>query len=155
MSTRRISSVAYATEDRGSEANTARATVLLRRSCRACASGIGAPTTRRLTRVSRISSSSTLILRATARTLAPRFLRVFNAVGADLDARLRRRVARENGGFDVRHERTFRRIASVATPEVAQALRAGRSHAHRAGGRGNARRAGRRADGASVRARPG
>src|SRR5262249_44731127 len=52
--TSRISSVAYATDDRGSEANTASATVLFRRSCRACASGIGAPSSRRLTRTSRI-----------------------------------------------------------------------------------------------------
>src|SRR5574341_1908627 len=52
--TRRISSVAYALDDSGSEAKTARATVLLSRSCRAWASGIGAPTSNRFSRVMRM-----------------------------------------------------------------------------------------------------
>src|SRR3990170_4798912 len=47
----RISSVEYATEDSASEEKTARATDLERRSCRACASGIGAPTSRRFSRL--------------------------------------------------------------------------------------------------------
>src|SRR6266571_6026375 len=49
-----LSSVAYATEDSGSDAKTASATAFPRRSCRAWASGIGAPTSRRLRRTSRI-----------------------------------------------------------------------------------------------------
>ena len=44
---RRISSVAYATDDIASEEKTASATVLESRSCRAWASGMGAPTIRR------------------------------------------------------------------------------------------------------------
>src|SRR5574341_2680393 len=52
--TRRISSVAYALDDSGSEAKTARATVLLSRSWRAWASGIGAPTSNRFSRVIRM-----------------------------------------------------------------------------------------------------
>src|SRR5215467_7239118 len=50
-STSRISSVAYATEDMASEEKTASATVLVRRSCRAWASDIGAPTSQRFTRL--------------------------------------------------------------------------------------------------------
>src|SRR5437667_1627827 len=46
--TSRISSVAYATDESGSDANTASATALPRRSWRAWASGIGAPTRNRL-----------------------------------------------------------------------------------------------------------
>src|SRR5712691_7413229 len=48
MSTSRISSVAYATDDNGSEAKTASATALPSRSWRAWESGIGAPTSTRL-----------------------------------------------------------------------------------------------------------
>src|SRR5262245_31837773 len=155
MSTSRISSVAYATEDRGSEANTARATVLLRRSCRACASGIGLPTTRRFTRASRMASTSTLILSVMAGTASPGFLRVFNGAGADLDARLRPQVASWSRCLDVRHERTYRKLRSVPPPWVGRPLRAGRAHALRVGGRRNARRPGHRADRAPVWARPG
>ena len=43
-STRRISSVAYATEERLSEAKTARPVTLSRRSWRACAVAMGRPT---------------------------------------------------------------------------------------------------------------
>src|SRR5262245_14290119 len=50
-STSRISSVAYATEDMASEEKTASATVLVRRSCRAWASDIGAPTSQRFSRL--------------------------------------------------------------------------------------------------------
>src|SRR5262245_4964174 len=50
-STSRISSVAYATEDRASDEKTASAIVLVRRSCRAWASDIGAPTSHRFSRV--------------------------------------------------------------------------------------------------------
>src|SRR5205807_1170870 len=49
--TRRISSVAYAVDERASEAKTASATVLERRSWRARESGIGAPTTKRFKRL--------------------------------------------------------------------------------------------------------
>jgi hypothetical protein len=48
-----ISSVAYATDESGSEANTARATALPSRSWRAWASGIGWPTTRRFAAANR------------------------------------------------------------------------------------------------------
>src|SRR5262249_21399466 len=67
--TSRISSVAYATDDKGSEANTASATVLFRRSCRACASGIGAPSSRRLTRTRRIPLHRLYALPTLARSL--------------------------------------------------------------------------------------
>src|SRR5215471_16998344 len=50
-STSKISSVAYATEDRASEEKTASAIVLVSRSCRAWASDIGAPTSHRFTRL--------------------------------------------------------------------------------------------------------
>ena len=49
--TRRISSVAYAVDERASEAKTASATFLESRSWRARESGIGAPTTKRFKRL--------------------------------------------------------------------------------------------------------
>src|SRR2546430_2407805 len=59
--TNRISSVAYATEERGSEANTASAVALPRRSCRCCAVGSGVPTKSRLSRCRR---TGPILLRA-------------------------------------------------------------------------------------------
>src|SRR5712691_6707778 len=53
--TRRISSVAYAVEESASEAKTASAVFLERRSWRARESGIGRPTTRRLKRLAPIA----------------------------------------------------------------------------------------------------
>src|SRR5437899_1486597 len=54
--TRRISSVAYATEESASEAKTASAVVLPRRSCRCCAVGSGVPTKSRFRRCRRTGS---------------------------------------------------------------------------------------------------
>src|SRR5436190_5196500 len=59
--TNRISSVAYATEESGSEANTASAVALPRRSCRCCAVGSGVPTKSRLSRCRR---TGPILLRA-------------------------------------------------------------------------------------------
>src|SRR6266849_5621385 len=154
MSTSRISSVAYATEDSGSEANTASATVLLRRSCRAWASGIGTPTRRRLTRASRISSSPTLRRSVTTGADPAIFLRIFNARTVLLDAGLRPNVPRWGWCPDVRHDGTFRMVADDPSTAMGPPVRAGRAHAGRAGGGRGARFAGPRAHRAQVRARP-
>src|SRR5688572_10131270 len=59
IKTSKISSVAYATDDSGSDANTARPTGLLSRSCRACASGIGGPTSQRFINAIRMTQHCT------------------------------------------------------------------------------------------------
>src|SRR5438128_3033218 len=92
MSTRRISSVAYATDDNGSEAKTASATALPSRSWRACASGIGGPTSRRLIRASLIRHLDSKPP-GSGRSRSSRFLRVFNARLVLLDTSLRRPVS--------------------------------------------------------------
>src|SRR5687767_4972594 len=56
MRTRRISSVAYATDESASDAKTASAIALPRRSCRDCAVGSGVPTKRRLSRCRRTAA---------------------------------------------------------------------------------------------------
>src|SRR6266516_2769898 len=58
MSTRRISSVAYATEESASEEKTARATRFESRSWRAWARGIGRPTTQRFSRLAFMAAAS-------------------------------------------------------------------------------------------------
>src|SRR3989475_12570274 len=58
MSTRRISSVAYATEESASEEKTARATRFESRSWRAWAKGIGRPTTQRFSRLAFMAAAS-------------------------------------------------------------------------------------------------
>src|SRR3989442_12148794 len=154
MSTSRISSFAYATEASGSEANSARTTDLLRRSCRAWASGIGAPTRRRFTMVSRISSSPTLRPSATSGADPARFLRIFNARPYVLDAGLRSNVAPWGWCLDVRHDRTFGRLAGGSSTAMGPPLRVGGAHAGRAGDGRDARFAGPRAHRAPLRARP-
>src|SRR5437762_8759993 len=78
MSTRRISSVAYATDDNGSEANTASATALPSRSWRAWASGMGGPTSRRLSRVIRIRLTTLPVLGCAGTPVAD-FYEIFTA----------------------------------------------------------------------------
>src|SRR5436190_399036 len=68
---------AYATDDSGSEANTASATAFPSRSWRAWASGIGGPTSNRFSGVSRIRLRTLLALRA-RRYVCFGFLRDFN-----------------------------------------------------------------------------
>src|SRR5205809_7765641 len=78
MSTRRISSVAYATDDNGSEANTASATALPSRSWRGWASGMGGPTSRRLSRVIRIRLTTLPVLGCAGTPVAD-FYEIFTA----------------------------------------------------------------------------
>src|SRR3984893_4000832 len=78
-STRRISSVAYATEDSASDENTASATVLDRRSWCACARDIGLPTTHRFSRLASIVLLETSV--AHGGSAAPRMLRSEHALG--------------------------------------------------------------------------
>src|SRR6267142_4185826 len=78
-STRRISSVAYATEDSASDENTASATVLDRRSWCACARDIGLPTTHRFSRLASIVLLETSVARGGSAT--PRMLRSEHALG--------------------------------------------------------------------------
>jgi hypothetical protein len=103
IKTSRISSVAYATDDSGSDANTARPTGLLSRSWRACASGIGGPTNHRFINAIRMPSTVRNIRVAPAETR--NFLRVFYVAYANLVAVLMR-MARTLGSrrlWYVRH----------------------------------------------------
>src|SRR5262245_27363123 len=89
--TRRISSVAYATEESASDEKTARATRLVSRSCRACARGIGGPTIQRFSNKSRIRQS--MLRRPGADgAVGGGFLRGFYAAGQSLNERLRMTV---------------------------------------------------------------
>src|SRR6266850_1628740 len=89
---RRISSVAYATDDRASEEKTASAMRLLRRSCRACASGIGGPTSRRFSKVTRMDPTSMLRRAAADASMGRDFLWNFYGAHRCLDDGLSPRV---------------------------------------------------------------
>src|SRR2546428_4171262 len=67
---------------------------LLRRSCRACASGIGGPTSRRFSRVTRIDPISMLRRQVADERASPGFLRNFYVAGRSLDAGLSPRGVR-------------------------------------------------------------
>jgi len=83
----------YATDDNGSEANTASATAFPSRSCRAWARGIGVPTSHRFSSIKRMSFS-TLRASPSLRYVRREFLRNFYGPGPHLDSGFTPNVSR-------------------------------------------------------------